>query len=59
MTVVNIFDCMFAIAYFVLAVVYYKFLNTKGNRSKTVVVCAICLGLTGVIYLLRAFMFIS
>ena len=59
MTVANIFDCMFAIAYFILAVAYYKFLNTEGNRSKTIAACSICLGLTGVIYLLRAFMFIS
>lgn len=59
MTVANIFDCILAIAYFILAVAYYKFLNTEGNRSKVAVACAICFGLTGVMYLLRAFMFIS
>ena len=59
MTVANIFDCILAIAYFILAVAYYKFLNTEGNRSKTIVACAICFSLIGVMYLLLAFMFIS
>lgn len=59
MTVVNTLYCILAIAYFVLAVAYYKFINIEGNRSKTVVACSICLGSIGVMYLLRAFMFIS